>query len=108
VGRPTVQTWRQRFAQHGPDGLLGQPRPRAPRRITDVDVERVITTTLEAEPTGATTHWSTRSLARATGMSQSAVSRIWRAFALQPHRCETFKLSRDPLFVDKVRDIVEL
>lgn len=108
VSRPTVQTWRQRFAQHGPDGLLDQPRPGAPRRITDVDVERVITTTLEAEPTGAATHWSTRSLARATGMSQSAVSRIWRAFALQPHRCETFKLSRDPLFIDKVRDIVGL
>ena len=68
----------------------------------------MITTTLETEPTGAATHWSTRSLARATGMSQSAVSRIWRAFALQPHRHETFKLSRDPLFVDKVRDVVGL
>jgi transposase len=108
VSRPTVQTWRQRFAQHGPDGLLDEPRPGAPRRITDADVERVITLTLEAEPTGAATHWSTRSLAKTAGMSQSAVSRIWRAFGLQPHRCETFKLSRDPLFVDKVRDIVGL
>ena len=108
VSRPTVQTWRQRFAQHGPDGLLDEPRPGAPRRISDADVERVVTLTLEAEPTGAATHWSTRSLAKASGMSQSAVSRIWRAFALQPHRWETFKLSRDPLFVDKVRDIVGL
>ena len=99
VSRPTVQTWRQRFAQHGPDGLLDEPRPGAPRRITDADVERVITLTLEAEPTGAATHWSTRSLAKTAGMSQSAVSRVWRAFGLQPHRCETFKLSRDPLFV---------
>ena len=107
VSRPTVATWRRRFAARGPDGLLDEPRPGAPRTITDADVERVVTTTLEALPPNAT-HWSTRSLAKATGMSQTAVARIWRAFALQPHRMETFKLSKDPLFVDKVRDIVGL
>jgi transposase len=107
VSRPTVVTWRRRFAARGPDGLLDEPRPGAPRTITDADVERVITLTLEATPPDAT-HWSTRSLARAAGMSQTAVARIWRAFALRPHRAETFKLSRDPLFIEKVRDIVGL
>src|SRR5205807_2106396 len=75
--------------------------------ITDEDVERVIVKTLEEQPAGAT-HWSTRSMAQATGMSQSAISRIWRAFALKPHQSETFKLSPDPLFIEKVRDIVGL
>jgi transposase len=89
------------------DGLLDEPRPGAPRRITDADVERVLTHTLESTPRDAT-HWSTRGLAEVCGLSQSAVSRIWRAFALQPHRTETFKLSKDPLFIDKVRDIVGL
>jgi transposase len=107
VSRPTVAAWRRRFAERGPDGLLDEPRPGRPRRITDEQVERAIVTTLEAAPPNAT-HWSTRSLAKAVGLSQSAVVRIWHAFALQPHRCETFKLSRDPLFVDKVRDIVGL
>jgi transposase len=107
VSRPTVATWRRRFAERGPDGLLDEPRPGAPRTITDEQVERAVTATLESEPPNAT-HWSTRSLAQAVGLSQSAVVRIWRAFALQPHRAETFKLSRDPLFVDKVRDIVGL
>ena len=107
VSRPTVALWRRRFAERGPDGLLDEPRPGAPRRITDEQVERAVTTTLEAAPAGAT-HWSTRSLARATGLSQTAVVRIWRAFALKPHRVETFKLSTDPLFVEKVRDIVGL
>jgi transposase len=107
VSRPTVMTWRRRFAARGLDGLLDEPRPGAPRTITDADVERVMTLTLEAAPPDAT-HWSTRSLARATGMSQTAVSRIWRAFALRPHRTEAFKLSRDPLFIEKVRDIVGL
>src|ERR671916_3496911 len=107
VSRPTVATWRRRFAERGPDGLLDEPRPGAPRRITDEQVERAVVTTLEATPPNAT-HWSTRSLARAVGLSQSAVVRIWRAFALQPHRVETFKLSTDPLFVEKVRDIVGL
>ena len=89
------------------DGLLDEPRPGAPREISDAAVERVLTLTLESTPRDAT-HWSTRLMARRCGMSQSAVSRIWRAFALQPHRSETFKLSRDPLFVEKVRDIVGL
>jgi transposase len=107
VSRPTVLTWRRRFAARGPDGLLDEPRPGAPRTITDADVERVITLTLETPPPDAT-HWSTRRLAAAAGMSQTAVSRIWRAFALQPHRAEAFKLSTDPLFIEKVRDIVGL
>jgi transposase len=89
------------------DGLLDEPRPGAPRTISDQEVERVITLTLESSPPDAT-HWSTRSMAAASGLSQSAISRIWRAFALQPHRCETFKLSTDPLFIEKVRDIVGL
>lgn len=107
VSRPTVGRWRQRFVDHRCDGLLDEPRPGAPRTITDADVERVVTLTLETTPRDAT-HWSTRSLAKHAGMSQSAVARIWRAFALQPHRTETFKLSKDPLFIDKVRDIVGL
>jgi transposase len=87
--------------------LLDEPRPGAPREIEDEEVERVIALTLESTPKDAT-HWSTRSMAAASGMTQSTVSRIWRAFGLQPHRVETFKLSRDPLFVEKVRDIVGL
>ena len=107
VSRPTVTTWRRRFAERRLDGLVDEPRPGAPRTITDADVERAITLTLETTPSDAT-HWSTRSLARAAGLSQTAVARMWRAFALQPHRCEVFKLSHDPLFVEKVRDIVGL
>jgi len=103
----TVGRWRARFLAQGIDGLLDEPRPGAPRTITDEDVERVIIRTLETQPAGAT-HWSTRSMAEATGLSQSAISRIWRAFALQPHRFESFKLSTDPLFIEKVRDIVGL
>ena len=103
----TVGKWRQRFVDQRLDGLLDEPRPGAPRSISDADVERVITLTLETTPSDAT-HWSTRSMAARSGMSQSAVSRIWRAFALQPHRSETFKLSKDPLFIEKVRDIVGL
>jgi transposase len=103
----TVGKWRRRFAERRLDGLHDEPRPGKPRTITDADVERVITKTLEETPRGAT-HWSTRSLAEATGMSQSAVSRIWRAFALKPHLFESFKLSADPLFIEKVRDIVGL
>ena len=87
--------------------MLDEPRPGAPRRIGDAEVERVLTLTLESMPSHAT-HWSTRLLARRCGMSQTAISRIWRAFALQPHRSETFQLSRDPLFIEKVRDIVGL
>lgn len=107
VRKQTVGKWRQRFIERRLDGLLDEARPGAPRRISDADVERVITQTLETTPRAAT-HWSTRSMAKHTGMSQSAVHRIWRAFGLQPHRTETFKLSSDPLFVDKVRDIVGL
>jgi len=107
LSRPTVALWRRRFAERGLDGLLDEPRPGAPRRITDAQVERAVTATLEAAPADAT-HWSTRSLARATGLSQTAVCRIWRAFGLRPHRVGTFKLSTDPLFVEKVRDIVGL
>lgn len=105
--RETVGKWRRRFIQGGCDGLLDEPRPGAPRRISDEDIERVIAKTLESVPVDAT-HWSTRSMAKATGVNATAVHRIWRAFALQPHRVETFKLSRDPLFIEKVRDIVGL
>jgi len=107
VARQTVGRWRARFLKKRLDGLLDEPRPGAPRKITDAHVERVITMTLESTPRDAT-HWSTRSMAKACGLSQTAVSRIWRAFVLQPHRSETFKLSKDPLFIEKVRDIVGL
>lgn len=107
VTRQTVGKWRCRFSTDRLDGLLDEPRPGAPRSITDNQVEDVITRTLETKPRGAT-HWSTRVMAQASGMSQSAISRIWRAFALQPHRTETFKLSQDPQFIEKVRDIVGL
>lgn len=107
VSNQTVCKWRGRFADQGLDGLTDQPRSGAPRSISDEDVARVVEITLEQKPKEAT-HWSTRSLAQRTGMSQSAISRIWRAFALQPHRSETFKLSADPFFVEKVRDVVGL
>src|SRR5437867_5306243 len=107
VTRQTVGRWRTRFLKKRLDGLLDEPRPGAPRKITDAHVERVITMTLESTPQEAT-HWSTRSMAKTCGLSQTAVSRIWRAFALQPQRTETFKLSKDPLFIEKVRDIVGL
>ena len=103
----TVGKWRSRFLEQRMDGLLDQPRSGRPRMIDDADVERVIALTLEATPKDAT-HWSTRSMARRSGLSHNTVSRIWRAFALQPHRTETFKLSADPLFIEKVRDIVGL
>src|SRR5579884_2625145 len=103
----TVSKWRGRFARRRFDGLHDEPRPGKPRSISDADVERVIVKTLEEQPKDAT-HWSTRSMAAATGMSQSAISRIWRAFGLKPHQREAFKLSPDPQFIDKVRDIVGL
>ncbi len=107
VSMPTVGKWRQRFVEHRLDGLSDEPRPGAPRTITDADVERVVTRTLETKPKHAT-HWSTRSMAEAAGLSQTAVSRIWRAFGLKPHQSETFKLSTDPFFVEKLRDVVGL
>ena len=107
VTKQTVGKWRARFIERRLDGLLDEPRPGAPRQISDADVERVVTLTLETTPQDAT-HWSTRSMAARAGLTQSAISRIWRAFALQPHRTETFKLSSDPLFIEKVRDIVGL
>jgi transposase len=107
VHRNTVALWRRRFLEFGLDGLPDEPRPGQPRKITDAQVEEVITKTLERQPRGAT-HWSTRSMAAEVGLTQTAVSRIWRAFGLQPHRQQTWKLSRDPLFVDKLRDVVGL
>jgi len=107
LSRPTVATWRRRFAEHRLEGLMDGPRSGAPRTISDAAVERLVALTLEEAPRNAT-HWSTRSMARRAGMSQTAVSRIWRAFGLRPHRSETFKLSSDPAFIEKVRDIVGL
>jgi transposase len=103
----TVCKWRERFRTARLEGLADEPRPGAPREITDAQVEDLITRTLESTPSEAT-HWSTRSMARATKLSRATVSRIWRAFGLQPHRTETFKLSSDPFFVEKVRDLVGL
>jgi len=107
ITKQMVGKWRMRFLEKRLDGLLDEPRPGTPRRLSDVEVERVLTMTLESTPKHAT-HWSTRSLAAACGLSRSSVHRVWQAFALAPHRSETFKLSRDPLFIDKVRDIVGL
>jgi transposase len=107
INRAMAAKWRARFAEHRLDGLTDEPRPGRPRTITDEQVDEVITRTLESAPKNAT-HWSTRSMATEVGLTQTAVSRIWRAFGLQPHRQDTFKLSKDPLFVDKVHDIVGL
>ncbi|HEX6358208.1 IS630 family transposase [Actinophytocola sp.] len=107
VSRDMVSKWRSRFLARRLEGLTDEPRPGRPRLIGDEQVEQVITKTLEETP-GQDTHWSTRSMASATGMSQSAVSRIWRAFGLKPHLVETWKLSTDPQFIEKVRDVVGL
>lgn len=107
VTAQTVGKWRTRFMSKRLDGLLDEPRPGAPRTIGDAMVEKVIAKTLHDKPRDAT-HWSSRTMAKASGLSQTAVVRIWRAFGLQPHREETFKLSTDPLFIEKVRDIVGL
>jgi transposase len=107
VSPATVGKWRARFLAKRLNGLFDEDRPGPPRTITDDQVERVIVKTLEEMPANAT-HWSTRSMAKATGMSQTSISLIWRAFGLQPHRAESFKLSTDPLFIEKVRDIVAL
>jgi transposase len=107
ITMPTVGKWRRRFLEDRLEGLADEPRPGAPRGITDAQVEGVITRTLEPKPDNAT-HWSTRGMAEAAGLSQSAVVRIWHAFGLQPHKGETFKLSTDPFFVEEVRDVVGL
>lgn len=103
----TVGKWRERFRESGLDGLLDEPRVGAPRKITDRQIEEVVTKTLESMPAHRT-HWSTRLMAAETGLSQNAIVRIWHAFGLQPHRVENFKFSKDPQFVEKVRDIVGL
>src|SRR5215472_12671565 len=107
VTNQTVCKWRSRYIERGPAGLLDEPRSGAPRTVSDEKVEEVVTATLEEMPRDAT-HWSTRSMARRSGLSHWTVAEIWRAFGLQPHRMETFKLSNDPQFIEKVRDIVGL
>lgn len=107
VDQATVGKWRRRFVAGGVEGLHDEPKPGVPRTITDEMVEAVIIRTLESTPRNAT-HWSSRTMAKESGISTSSVQRIWRAFGLQPHRSETFKLSTDPLFIDKVRDVVGL
>src|SRR5712692_5888282 len=102
-----VGKWRSRFLQARLEGLYDEPRPGAPRKVTDAQIEQIVIKTLESTPR-AQTHWSTRGLAQATGLSRMTISRIWRAFGLQPHRTDTFKLSPDPLLIEKVRDIVGL
>lgn len=107
LDRGTVRKWRNRFVQYRCDGLLDEPRPGRPRVVGDEQIKALITTTLESSPKDAT-HWSTRSMAEHLGLSQSMVSRVWRAFGLAPHKQDSWKLSKDPMFVEKVRDIVGL
>jgi transposase len=107
VDKATVGKWRRRFVEQRLDGLRDEPRSGAPRTIDDARIEAVIVRTLESTPPAAT-HWSSRGMAKACGLSVSTVQRVWRAFGLQPHRMETFKLSTDPDFVAKVRDVVGL
>jgi transcriptional regulator with XRE-family HTH domain len=99
--------WRTRFLKSRLEGLYDEPRPGAPRKVGDEKIEAVIIQTLESTPRGQT-HWSTRELAKASGLSRMTISRVWRAFGLQPHRAESFKLSPDPLLIEKLRDIVGL
>ncbi|MEU3660970.1 IS630 family transposase [Streptomyces sp. NPDC032940] len=106
ISRETVRKWRSRFAADRLEGLVDAPRSGAPRKITDEQVESLVAKTLDQAPPSGDSHWSTRSMAQAAGMSQSAVSRIWRAFGLKPHIVQTWKLSTDPQFVTKVRDVV--
>ena len=108
VSRAMVSKWRARFLEARVEGLSDEPRPGRPRVIADEQIEALITKTLEEAPTNGDTHWSTRSMAAVTGLNQTAVSRIWRAFGLKPHAVQSWKLSTDPLFVDKVRDVVGL
>ena len=107
VNQATVGKWRRRFVAERLDGLFDDPRPGAPRKISDDKVEEIVVKTLEQTPRDAT-HWSTRSMAKTTGVSSASVGRIWSAFGLKPHLAESFKLSTDPLFIDKVRDVVGL
>jgi transposase len=107
MSQVTVCKWRGRFVRERVDGLYDEPRPGAPRQISDAQIEHVIVRTLEATPRGET-HWSSRGMAKVSGLGRTTVQQIWRAFGLQPHRTETFKLSTDPLLIDKVRDIVGL
>ena len=108
VSAPTVSKWRDRFLVNRLDGLEDAPRPGQPRKLTDEQIAALITRTLDGEPPGGDTHWSTRSMAADQGLNQTAVCRIWRAFGLKPHLVDSWKLSKDPDFVDKVRDIVGL
>ena len=107
ISRNTVKRWRNRFVEYRCDGLLDEPRPGRPRVVGDEQIKALITQTLESAPSDAT-HWSTRSMAEHLGLSQSMVSRVWRAFGLAPHKQDSWKLSKDPLFVEKVRDVVGL
>ena len=107
MSQTTVCKWRGRFVRERLDGLYDEPRPGAPRQISDQQIEQVIVRTLEETPRGET-HWSSRGMAKASGLGRTTVQQIWRAFGLQPHRSETFKLSTDPLLIEKVRDIVGL
>jgi transposase len=108
VSRDTVSKWRSRFLEGRLEGLTDEPRPGRPRTVSDEKVEQVVTAALEQAPPGGDTHWSTRSMARSAGVSQSTVSRIWRTFGLKPHVVQTWKLSTDPHFIEKVRDVVGL
>ncbi|HUN35504.1 MAG TPA: IS630 family transposase, partial [Trebonia sp.] len=108
VSRTTAGKWRSRFLESRLKGLTDEPRPGRPRTVTDEHVEKVLAATLEQDPPNGDTHWSTRSMARSAGLNQTAVSRIWRAFGLKPPIVETWKLSTDPQFIDKVRDVVGL
>jgi transposase len=107
ISQQMVCRWRRRFVEDRVDGLYDEARPGAPRRIDDSKIEQIVRLTLESKPE-AETHWSTRAMAKRVGLSQSTIVKVWRAFGLQPHRSETFKLSTDPLLVPKVRDIVGL
>jgi transposase len=107
VSPATVGKWRRRFCELRLDGLSDDPRPGRPATITATQVEEVLVATLESTPENAT-HWSRTKMAERSGLSESTIGRIWRAFGLQPHRTDTFKLSNDPLFVEKVYDIVGL
>ena len=108
VSRVMVGKWRSRFVAKRLEGLSDEPRPGAPRKVSDDVVEAVVVATLEQAPPRGDTHWSTRSMAKAMGLNQTAVSRIWRAFGLKPHVVDDWKLSTDPRFIEKVRDVVGL